>query len=298
MTTATPGWELYRSFLAVVREGSLSGAARTLSLTQPTIGRHMDALEEALGISLFIRSPSGLRPTPEAGALVPHAEAMSSAASALLRTASGEAAEERGAARLTASEIIGLAVLPSCLATFREAHPRIDIELVLSNKTQDLSRREADVAVRMVRPTQSALFARKAGTIRLGLHAHPAYLARHGTPSTVADLPRHTLIGFDQRPSVSRLPDSPVPLRRELFGFRCDNDYGQFAAIRAGFGIGVCQVALGRREGLLPVLPGFLEFTLPVWVVMHEDGRSTRRLRLLFDHLVHYLKAYVSEERG
>jgi DNA-binding transcriptional LysR family regulator len=150
---AEPSWELYRSFLAVFREGSLSGAARAVNLTQPTIGRHVDALEEALGASLFTRSQSGLRPTAVAAALVPHAEAMASAAGALRRAASGEALEERGVVRVTASEMMGAEVLPTAFASFRHVHPLIDVELVLSNRTADLLRREADIAVRTVKPT-------------------------------------------------------------------------------------------------------------------------------------------------
>src|SRR3954469_6986222 len=133
MTEAPPGWELYRSFLAVYRERSLSGAARVLGLTQPTVGRHVDQLESALRVALFTRSPSGLGPTDAATALAPHAEAMAIAADALQRTASGGAGEERGVVRITASEMIGTQVLPPCLAAFREAHPRVVIELLLSN---------------------------------------------------------------------------------------------------------------------------------------------------------------------
>src|SRR5215470_12616339 len=130
---AEPSWKLYRSFLAVFREGSLSGAARTLGVTQPTIGRHIDALEAALGASLFTRSQSGLRATTVAAALVPHVETMGSAAGALRRAASGEAVEERGVVRVTASEMIGVEVLPATLTSFQKTHPRIDVELVLSN---------------------------------------------------------------------------------------------------------------------------------------------------------------------
>src|SRR6478609_9570878 len=155
MNSTEPGWEHYRSFLAVYREGSLSGAARALGLTQPTVGRHLDALETALGTSLFTRSQNGLRPSTGAAALVPHVEAMASAAAALGRAASGEALEERGAVRVTASEMVGIEVLPPALAGFREAHPLIDVELVLSNRTADLSRRDADIAIRMVKPTQA-----------------------------------------------------------------------------------------------------------------------------------------------
>jgi DNA-binding transcriptional LysR family regulator len=297
MAEAQPSWELYRSFLAVVRERSLSGAARALTLTQPTLGRHIDALEQALGVALFTRSPGGLHATQAATALVPHAEAMASAASALQRAASGEAQEERGSVRITASEMIGAEVLPSALAAFREAHPRITVELLLSNRSQDLLRREADIAVRMVKPTQGALMARKIGILHLGLHAHPRYLKAHGTPRTVDELLEHPLIGFDRTPSVRRLPSLGMPLSRELFAFRCDSDLGQYAALRAGFGLGICQVALARRDGLVPVLAQSVGFELGVWVTMHRDLKSSRRIRLMFDHLAGHLRAYIASEK-
>jgi DNA-binding transcriptional LysR family regulator len=293
-----PSWELYRSFLAVLRERSLSGAARALRLTQPTLGRHVDALEEALGVPLFTRSESGLNATPTALALAPYAEAMASAARALSRAASGEAAEERGAVRVTASEMIGTEVLPPIFALFREAHPRIDIELAVSNRSDDLLRREADIAVRMVKPTQTALIARKLGTLQLSLHAHPSYLKAHGAPKTVDELRLHPLIGFDRAPSVRRLPKQKLPITRELFAFRCDSDIGQYRALLAGFGIGVCQRALGKRDGLVPVLRGVLEFELGLWLVMHKDLRTSRRVYLLFEHLVTHLAAYVASEKS
>src|SRR3954469_16107377 len=222
MKTTEPGWELYRSFLAVVRAKSLSGAARALSLTQPTLGRHIDALEAAFGASLFTRSQAGLLPTAGAVTLIPHAEAMASAARALARAASGEADEARGAVRIAASEMIGTEVLPDVLTAFREQHPRIEVELVISNRTEDLLRRDADIAVRMVKPTQSALLARRLGTLHLGLHAHPDYLKRHGTPRSLEELQKHPLIGFDSAASLRRLPALSVPISRDLFSFRCD----------------------------------------------------------------------------
>lgn len=298
MIRAEPGWELYRSFLAVVRERSLSGAARALGLTQPTVGRHIDALEHALGVPLFTRSQSGLNATAGALQLVPFAEAMHGAASALVRVASGEAAEERGAVRITASEMIGAEVLPPALAEFRALYPRIDVELVLSNRSEDLLRRGVDIAVRMVKPTQSALVAKKIGVLHLGLHAHPAYLKRHGTPRSLEELQQHPLIGFDSQASVRRLPALGLELNRELFAFRCDSDLGQYAALKAGFGIGVCQVALAKRDGLVPVVEGALEFELGVWVVMHKDLRSSRRMRLMFEHLARALQRHVALENA
>lgn len=300
MASTEPGWELYRTFLAVVRERSLSGAARALGLTQPTVGRHVDALEEALGASLFTRSQTGLLATASAIQLVPYAEAMASAASALRRAASGDAEEERGAVRVTASEMIGTEVLPRAFAELRELHPRIDVELVLSNRSEDLLRREADIAVRMVKPTQSALLARRVGVLRLGLHAAPRYLQRHGTPRNAEELQRHAFIGFDSRASVRRVPALGLELRRELFAFRCDSDIGQYAAIKAGFGIGVCQVALAKRDGLVPVvlqdLP--LNFELGVWIAMHKDLKSTRRMRVMFEHLATALSRHVALEKS
>jgi DNA-binding transcriptional LysR family regulator len=296
MATAQPGWELYRSFLAVSRAGSLSGAARSLALTQPTIGRHIDALEHALGVALFTRSQAGLIATPSALALVPHAETMASAADALQRVASGEAAEERGAVRVTASEMIGSEVLPAQLAAFRAKHPRIAVELVLSNRSEDMLRREADIAVRMVKPTQSALVSRKIGTLHLGLHAHPRYVKSQGAPSTLDELREHPLIGFDKAPSVRGLTLPSFALGRELFSFRCDSDIGQYAALRAGFGIGMCQNALAKRDRLVPILPSAVQLELGMWVVMHKDLKSVRRVRLMFDHLAAELHAYVAAE--
>jgi DNA-binding transcriptional LysR family regulator len=294
MDATEPSWELYRSFLAVVREGSLSGAARATRLTQPTIGRHVDALEAALGAPLFTRSQSGLRPTPVAAALVPHVEAMASAAGALRRAASGEALGERGAVRVTAPEIMGVEVLPPALASFREAHPAIDVELVLSNRTADLARREADLAVRTVKPTQATLIARKIGVARIRAHAHPRYLQAHGTPRSIEALRSHPVVGFDTAASVRTLPDAPIEITRDLFAFRCDSDVGQYAALKAGFGIGFCQVGMGRRDGLTPVLGDVLGFELGVWLVMHRDTKGSRRVRLLFEHLAAFLKGYLA----
>jgi DNA-binding transcriptional LysR family regulator len=296
MKPVQPGWELYRSFLAVIREGSLSGAARALSLTQPTIGRHIDALEAALGVSLFTRSQAGLIASEGAHSLVPYAEAMASAAEALQRAASGEAEDDRGVVRVTASEMVGGEVLPAVLSAFREAHPRVVVELTLSNRSEDLLRREADIAVRMVRPSQSALFAHKVGVIHVGFHAHPRYLKAHGTPKTLAELREHPLIGFDKAPTVQRLEGVNFPITRDLFAFRCDSDLGQYAALRAGFGIGFCQLGLGRRDKLVHILPGKFDLPLETWVVMHEDLKSSRRMRLMFDHLVEQLRGYIASE--
>ena len=220
---------------------------------------------------------------------------MASAAGALERVASGEADDERGAVRITASEMVANEVLPPCLAAFREAHPGIVVELVVSNRSEDLLRRDVDIAVRMVRPTQAALLARKIGVVRLGLHAHPRYVEKHGLPRTLAELDRHPLIGFDKQPSV-RLDKLGFSLSRELFAFRCDSDLAQYAALRAGFGLGLCQLGLARRDGLVRVLEGSVRFNLDVWVAMHRDLAQSRRARLMSDHLAEHLRAYIASQ--
>ena len=175
-----PDWSHYRAFLAVLNEGSLSGAARVLGLAQPTLGRQIAELERALGAALFIRSPRGLVPTDAARDIAPHAQAMAAAAGAMKRAASGGASEEAGVIRITASDMIGAEVLPSLLASFHRAHRGVTIELVLSNRVEDLLQGEADIAVRMVRPSQQALIARHIGTVGLGLYAHKLYLEAFG----------------------------------------------------------------------------------------------------------------------
>lgn len=296
MTSHEPDWTLWRSFRAVMREGSLSAAARTLQLTQPTVGRHIGELESALQTALFTRSPSGLEPTATAIELAPRAEAMADTAAALVRIASGEADQMRGAIRITASEIIGAEVLPPMVGTFRDRHPATAIELVLSNQTEDLLRRQADIAIRMVRPTQSALVARKLGHVTLGLHAHRRYIAAHGLPESVADLDRHTFIGFDSdTASIRALRSVGLSVDRESFAVRTDSDLAQLAAIRAGIGIGACQFGLARRDpDLVHVLPEAFIFNLEVWVAMHEDLKGVRRMRAMFDHLCDELGAFVA----
>ena len=220
------------------------------------------------------------------------------AAEALVRTASGEADAVRGVIRLTASEIIGAEVLPPILTDFREDHPEVAVELVLSNKPEDLLRREADIAVRMVRPTQDALLAKRIGGVRIGLFAHRAYLQKHGEPRSLAE-PGHAAIGYDRDPSVARAAaELKIPAERDFFAFRSDSDLAQLAALRAGFGVGACQIGIARRDpNLVQVLPA-LGFTLEMWVVMHEDLKTSRRMRLMFDHLVAALSAYVAASQG
>jgi len=297
MIRAEPDWSHFRSFLAVLRDGSLSAAARSLGLTQPTLARHVDQLEASLGgVALFTRSPQGLAPTEAALALVPQAEAMEAAAAAALRVVSARAEELSGPVRISASDVIGAEVLPSILRDLHDAHPGLSFEVVLSNRTVDLLRRDADIAVRMVRPSQDALVARKVGDIMLGLYAGRRYLSARGTPRSIDDVDGHVLIGPDREtPSLRAARAAGFDLRREMFAYRTDSDLAQLAAIRAGCGIGVCQVGLASRTPeLVRLFADRFAYPLETWIAMHGDLRGDRRMRVVFDHLSAAIASYAA----
>jgi DNA-binding transcriptional LysR family regulator len=293
--TSDIGWELYRSFLSVLIEGSLSGAARALGVAQPTVGRHVAALEKSLGVALFTRSQIGLMPTEAALSLRSYAETMQSTAAALERAAASQGTGVRGTVRVTASDVIGVEVLPPIIANLRDEHPDLVLELVLTDRMQDLLRREADIAVRMARPRQELLVARRVGQIELGLHAHRRYLSRYGTPNTMADLARHALIGFDQTTAFIRSARKGLSgWRREAFAMRTDNNLAQLALIRSGAGIGVCQAAIARRDdSIIRLFPRHFSLQMETWITMHEDLRNSPRCRVAFDALVKGLQQYV-----
>lgn len=291
-----PDWALWRSFLAVLRGGSLSAASRALGLTHPTLRRHIETLEALLGTPLFTRSPAGLLPTPVALSLRPSAEAMEAAAARLLRDATAEAGEPAGTLRVTASEIVGAEVLPPLLAELRARHPRLDIELVLSNETLDVLRRDADIAVRMHPPRPEGLLARRLGAVRLGFFAASAWIARHGAPRGLrALIEARALIGPDRETALPRaLAAQGFPAPREAFAFRSDSDLACLAALRAGLGVGICQMPLAARfPELQPVLPE-LGGRLEMWLVTHPDLRRLPRLRAGLAVLAAGLRAYLA----
>jgi len=202
----------------------------------------------------------------------------------------------KGTVRISASEIMGAEVLPPMLAELRRNHPALEFELALSNTLDNLLRRDADIAVRMVEPAQEALVVKKLGTVSLGLHAHKDYLARTCAPTGFSDLAEHSLIGFDRETPAIRGMRSRVPGADALrFSFRADSDIAQLRAIKAGFGIGICQVGLAKQNpDLVRLLPEAFELKLGVWLAMHENLRATPRCRAVFDGLAASLAEYLS----
>ncbi|MGO4175484.1 LysR family transcriptional regulator [Bosea sp. TAF32] len=288
-------WDDVQAFLAVFREGSLTGGARALALAQPTVRHRIEALERQVGTALFTRTPTGLTPTETALTLFGHAEAMSYAAEALLRTASGSAREIAGVVRVSASEVIAIEVLPPIVARLRVAYPELVIALSPSNRNEDVLRREADIAVRMAPPAQDGLVARRIGAIAIGLHAHRDYLDRTGWPRDLADVIATGLIGLEHDDAILkalRAAGSPLAMARTVF--RSDNHLAHLAAIRAGVGYGLCQVSLAARDGaLVRLFPDDANFDLETWIVTHEDLRSIPRISAVMEAIRDGLRHYI-----
>lgn len=289
-------WALWRSFLAVADTGSLSAAARALGLTQPTVGRHIDTLEAAVGQSLFLRTAQGLAITQAALALVPEAQAMQLTAESLARRASSVPEAGVGTVRIAASHVVGTEVLPIALSPLLADHQGLAVELALSNTSADLLRREADLAIRMVRPSQGSLVARRLGPVPLGLFAHRAYLERSGRPERPEDLKAHVLIGPDADPdALAGFDIFGAVLGRQKLRLRTDSEAAQIASIRAGLGVGVMQVGIAAREPLIdPILPDVVGWELDAWLVLHDDLRKLPMIRLVADHLSKVLPTLLS----
>jgi DNA-binding transcriptional LysR family regulator len=280
-------WTLMRSFLAVLDAGSLLGAARRLKQSQPTLGRHVSVLEAQLGCALFERTGRGLSPTAAARDIATYARQMQDAADALQRSLSRQSQHLAGTVRLTASQTVAAYLLPPLIAKLRKASPEIQIELVASNEVKNLLRREADIALRMVRPVQESLVTRKIATLALGTYAHVHYLRRHGTPRTPQDLLQHQLVGYDQETTIiDGFRAFGVGVTREHFAFRSDDNIVQWQAIRAGLGIGFASDYLAKRDrSVMRILPELAVPTLPVWLTTHREIHGNPRIRRVFDFL-------------
>jgi DNA-binding transcriptional LysR family regulator len=280
-------WTLLRSFLAVVETGSLSAAATRIATTQPTLSRHVRDLETALGVTLFTRSVRGLEPTEAALGLIDDARAMGAAAEALALKAQGRSQELTGTVRITASVVVANLLLPPLLVALRQAEPHIQVEIVASDMAQNLLRRDADIALRMFDPTQTALIARRLGETPLGIFGAKSYFARHGKPVKPADLLHHDVIGFDRGDAILKgYAYHGFPVGREQFPLRCDDQMVCWHLLLAGAGIGFAQTLLAARQPELePAGIDMMIPPLPVWLVMHEEVRTNARIRRVADFL-------------
>ena len=280
-------WSLARTFLAALESGSLLGAAKRLGSSQPTVGRQIAELESQLGVALFERTGRGLVPTQSALQLAASAQAMEVAALQLARSGSGAQKQVSGTVRITASQPVACYLLPPILSDMRRALPEIQVEIESSNVVSNLLRREADIALRMVRPDQATLVARKIGAVKVGTYASRDYLARRGTPKQPMDLIGHDMIGYDKGEDIIRgFRAFGQSISREAFAFRTDDLIVQWEAVRAGLGIGFYANYLARADpDVLRILPAMALPELPMWLTVHREIRSSQRIRAVFDFL-------------
>jgi DNA-binding transcriptional LysR family regulator len=300
ITTPSTGfdWALMPSFLAVLDAGSLLGAARRLQQSQPTLGRHIALLESQLGSALFERTGRGLTPTAMARQIAEHARGMQDAADALQLSMSQSNQVLSGTVRLTASQTVAAYLLPPILTEMRRELPEIQLEVVASNEVKNLLRREADIALRMVRPDQDSLIARKVASIGIGAYAHTSYLKSRGTPAAPRDLLTHDLIGYDvDNGIVQGFRALGESVTREQFALRSDDHIVHWQAVRTGFGIGFIShnvAATDRR--VKRVLPQLRIPDLPVWLTTHREIHGNPRIRRVYDFLAEKVAAVLTTE--
>jgi len=287
MTLPSFDWALVRSFVAVLDAGSLTGAARALGAQQPTLSRHIAELEAQLGTALFERTGRGAAPTAAALALADAARQMQAGATQLGQALQRTREARGGTVRLTASHIAASYLLPPVLAALQEAEPQIQVELTASNAVANLLRREADIALRMVRPAQASLVARKLAELPIVVCAHTRYLQRAGTPRTPAELLAHRLIGHDRDDTLLRgFAKMGFPVAREHFALRTDDHiaYGRLVAAAAGIGF-AAQYTLRAWPGVVTLLPMLKIPPLPCWLAVHREIRGNPVVRRVFDFL-------------
>lgn len=280
-------WSHLQTFLAVAEEGSLSGAARRLGGSQPTMGRHIAALEQQLGVSLFKRSAGRPQLTPLGLNLLERARDMAQAANRLGLEAEGQSESLAGAVRITASEMVAAHLLPAILTDLHAKEPLIELEVVASDRSENLLAREADIAVRMYQPTQKEVFARKLGDLVMGAYATTGYLAQRGQPARLEDLLQHDMVGYDRSDLILRgFRALGMPVERGFFKFRCDNQLVAWQTVVAGFGIGFAPLLVGESDPRVTRLTLELPpIILPVWLVAHVELKTSRRVRFVFDAL-------------
>lgn len=288
-----PKLQLIQSFSRVAEHGSLAATVRALGGSPATLSRHISMLEADLGVTLFERRGDGLILTETGLALYAHAADVTQAAHRFVAAAAGRDQAIVGTVRIAASRGVAGFLLPKVLETFAREEPDIEFELVPSDTEANLLLREADIAIRMFRPRQSKLIARKLGDLGLALFATQNYLDRRGTPVSAADLARHDLIGGDADGQVLEgLRALGVDINRDGFRYRCDDRFVAWQLLVAGCGIGAAHLAQGKSvPSLVRILPDVAIIKLPVWLASHSELKTNARVRRTYDYIAGQLIA-------
>ncbi|MEL6168279.1 MAG: LysR family transcriptional regulator [Pseudomonadota bacterium] len=293
-------WNHLRAFLATAEEGSLSAAARALGQTQPTIGRQVSALEDELGVILFERVGRSLELTPSGRGLLEHVRAMGDAAMRVSLVAAGEANAIEGEVSITATDIMSAWILPPILKRLRTVAPGIDITIVAANDIRDLQRREADIAIRHVRPTSGDLITRRVGSVQGYLYGAPEYINRMGPFECPTDLSRAEFVAVDSPEDLIRFfGELGLVLRPEQVRVTTTSGLAYWEFVRTGLGLGMMDRHIARLTGgVRPVLAGEIAYEGPIWLTTHREVLTSRRIRLVFDHLVEAFSNEVRDQSG
>lgn len=285
-------WNHLRAFLAAAEAGSLSGAAKTLALTQPTLSRQIAALEDQLGLLLFERVGRGLSITQAGRELLTHVQDMGQAAQRAGVTASGQRSDLTGWVKVTASDILAAHVLPHLVADLRSVAPQLSIEVIATNDISDLMRREADIAIRHVRPEEPELIARLVSEARGYFYASRPYLDRVGRPKTLAQAAELDWIGYgDTHRMIAYLEGLGVSLTPDNFRAAAADGLVVWQMAQAGLGICPMDGVVGdATPDMEPVLPDQFNVPFPVWLVAHRELHTNPKIRLVFDLLAKALK--------
>lgn len=286
-------WNLVRSFLAALETGSLAAASRKTGISQPTLGRHIDELEHSLGVILFERGRSGMLPTSAAMKVEQAAREMQEASAAITMAATDSSENLSGTVRITASEIVATYILPQIIAGLLQDLPEIEIELDASNTVGNLLQRDADIAIRMVRPTQNDLITRQVNTLEMGIYADRGYLGRSGAIMGFAGLKGQVIIGYDRNDLILRgFEAAGFKVGRDFFRFRCDNQVTAFEALVAGMGVGFAPRAIAKQHtNLVEILHAISIPGLPMFLTSHRELKTSRKIRVVNDYLAEKLSA-------
>jgi len=279
-----------RAFLATAEEGSLTAAARSLGLTQPTLSRQISALEEELGLMLFERVGRGLELTAAGREMQHHVRDMGAAADRVALAALGQSQSIEGEVRITASDLMSAVLLPRAISRIKTLAPNLVIDVIAANDVRDLMRREADIAVRHVRPEHPDLVARLICEANGYFYASKDYLAARGHPQSPMDLDQHDFISMgDVSRMIDHLSHIGIDLDRRQFQVGSENGVVGWALAQAGLGIvPMDEVVAQYSPNMVKVLPQTL-ISFPVWLTTHREIHTSPKMRLVFDVLAEVL---------
>lgn len=285
-------WNHAKAFLVTAEEGSLTAAATALDTTQPTLGRQVSALEDSLGVTLFDRVSGKLQLTPAGAELLEHVRAMGEAAGHVSRSADGKSTQIQGTVTISASEVYCAHLLPPALAAIRRTAPALTLQIVADNNPSDLTRREADIAIRNFRPTEPDLIARKLRDDSAHLYATPQYLQSIGNPQVPQDFAAATFIAFAEPERLtSWLNDCGIPVTTANFSLMSKNYLVHWAMVKAHLGIGIMPQAIGDAEPrVVRACQQLAPFDFPIWLVSHRELKTSQRVRLVYDLIADTLK--------